>query len=209
MLPGSPADIAKLQSGKLISRVDNTPVSSPAEFYKAIATAIDSVALTIIQTDGVQQEVVVLKELVRTIMMKYAICNETFENWTHDRICGFVREAGYLGLEMAPFTLADRITNVSTAMRAKLKKEAEAEGIKIIGLHWLLAKTEGFCLTSPDLQIRSATADYLVELAKACQELGGTILVLGSPAQRRIPAGFTKGQATGFAVDTLKERSMA
>ena len=75
--------------------------------------------------------------------MKYAICNETFENWTHDRICGFVREAGYLGLEMAPFTLADRITNVSTAMRAKLKKEAEAEGIKIIGLHWLLAKTEG------------------------------------------------------------------
>lgn len=62
MLPGSPADIAKLQSGKLISRVDNTPVSSPAEFYKAIATAIDSVALTIIQTDGVQQEVVVLKK---------------------------------------------------------------------------------------------------------------------------------------------------
>lgn len=56
-------------------------------------------------------------------MMKYAICNETFENWTHDRICGFVREAGYLGLEMAPFTLADRITNVSTAMRAKLKKK--------------------------------------------------------------------------------------
>jgi sugar phosphate isomerase/epimerase len=54
------------------------------------------------------------------------------------------------------------------------------------------------------LQIRTATADYLVELAKACQELGGTILVLGSPAQRRIPAGFSKEQATEFAVDTLK-----
>ena len=62
VLPGSPADIAKLQSGKLISRVDNTPVSSPAEFYKAMAKVIDSVALTIIQTDGVQQEVVVLKK---------------------------------------------------------------------------------------------------------------------------------------------------
>ena len=69
--------------------------------------------------------------------MKYAICNETFENWEHDRICGFVRAAGYQGLELAPFTLADRITNVSTAMRAKLKKEADAEGVKIIGLHWL------------------------------------------------------------------------
>ena len=62
VLPGSLADIAKLQSGKLISRVDNTPVSSPAEFYKAMAKVIDSVALTIIQTDGVQQEVVVLKK---------------------------------------------------------------------------------------------------------------------------------------------------
>jgi len=56
--------------------------------------------------------------------MKYAICNETFENWEHDRICGFVRAAGYQGLELAPFTLADRITNVSTAMRAKLKKRS-------------------------------------------------------------------------------------
>lgn len=136
--------------------------------------------------------------------MKYAICNETFENWSHDKICGFVRNAGYQGLELAPFTLADRITSVSSSMRAKLKREAEVEGVQIIGLHWLLAKTEGFCLTSPDLQVRIATANYLVELAKACQELGGNILVLGSPAQRRIPSGFSKLQATEFAVDTLK-----
>lgn len=136
--------------------------------------------------------------------MKYAICNETFENWEHARICGFIKSAGYQGLEIAPFTLANSITAVSSGMRAKLKKEAEAEGIKIIGLHWLLAKTEGFCLTSPDIQIRTATADYLVELAKACEELGGNILVLGSPAQRRIPSGYSKENATDFAVDTLK-----
>ncbi len=136
--------------------------------------------------------------------MKYAICNETFENWEHARICGFIKSAGYQGLEIAPFTLANLITSVSSLTRAKLKKEAEVEGIKIIGLHWLLAKTEGFCLTSPEIQIRKATANYLVELAKACQELGGNILVLGSPAQRRIPAGYSKEKATEFAVDTLK-----
>lgn len=62
VIPGSPADIVKLQSGKLISKVDDTPVSSPEEFYKAIAKAIDSVSLTIIQTDGLQQEIVVLKK---------------------------------------------------------------------------------------------------------------------------------------------------
>lgn len=136
--------------------------------------------------------------------MKYAICNETFEGWEHARICGYLRKIGYQGLEVAPFTLASRITDVSAAAREKMRKEAAKEDIQIIGLHWLLAKTEGFCLTSPDLAVRKATAGYLEELARACADLGGDILVLGSPAQRRIPQGHTKAQATGYAVDTLK-----
>ena len=136
--------------------------------------------------------------------MKYAICNETFEGWEHARICGYLRKIGYTGLEIAPFTLASRITEVNQSARAKLRKEAEKEDVKIIGLHWLLAKTEGFCLTSPDVAVRKNTAGYLEELGRACVDLGGDILVLGSPAQRRIPVGHTKEQATEFAVDTLK-----
>lgn len=62
VLPGSPADNAKLQSGKLISKVDQTSVSSPVEFYKAMEKIGDSVALTIVQIDGVSQEVVILKK---------------------------------------------------------------------------------------------------------------------------------------------------
>lgn len=37
---------------------------------------------------------------------RYAICNETFEGWDHGRICRFVADVGYTGLEIAPFTLA-------------------------------------------------------------------------------------------------------
>ena len=43
--------------------------------------------------------------------MRYAICNETFEGWDNARICGTIAELGYTGLEMAPFTLAPRITD--------------------------------------------------------------------------------------------------
>lgn len=136
--------------------------------------------------------------------MKYAICNETFEGWEHARICGYLRAIGYQGLEVAPFTLANKITDVSASAREKMRKEAAREDVQIIGLHWLLAKTEGFCLTSPDLAVRKATANYMEDLARACADLGGDILVLGSPAQRRIPAGHSKAQATEFAVDTLK-----
>ncbi len=137
--------------------------------------------------------------------MNYAICNETFEGWDHARICNRIAELGYAGLEIAPFTLASRITDVTSARRAELRKQAEAAGISIIGLHWLLAKTEGFCLTSPDPAIRKTTAAYFVSLAEACADLGGWVLVLGSPLQRKVPAGHTKEQATEFALDTLRQ----
>src|SRR5262249_41231913 len=136
--------------------------------------------------------------------MRYAICNETFEGWEHARICRTAAELGYTGLEVAPFTLAPRITDVTLAQRHKLREEAEAAGVRIIGLHWLLAKTEGLHLTSPDAQVRQRTADYLVELARACRDMGGDLMVFGSPAQRRIPAGSTRQQAIEHAVDTFQ-----
>lgn len=135
--------------------------------------------------------------------MKYAICNETFGDWEHARVCGRVAELGYTGLEVAPFTLAPCITDVSAARRAELRRQAEAQGVHILGLHWLLAKTEGFHLTSPDEVVRARTGDYLGELARAAAELGGDILVLGSPAQRKVPHGATRRQAADFAADTI------
>ncbi|MFO0849059.1 MAG: sugar phosphate isomerase/epimerase family protein [Gemmataceae bacterium] len=135
--------------------------------------------------------------------MKYAICNETFGDWEHARVCGRAAELGYSGLEVAPFTLAPRITDVSAARRADLRRQAEVAGVQILGLHWLLAKTEGFHLTSPDPAVRKRTGDYLSELARAAADLGGDILVLGSPVQRKVPAGATREQATDYAADAL------
>jgi sugar phosphate isomerase/epimerase len=136
--------------------------------------------------------------------MRYAICNETFEGWDHARICRTAAELGYTGLEVAPFTLAPRITDVTAAQRQKLRQEAESAGVQIIGLHWLLAKTEGLHLTSPDAAVRQRTADYLVELARACRDLGGDLMVFGSPVQRRILDGVTREQAIDYAVDSFQ-----
>jgi sugar phosphate isomerase/epimerase len=135
--------------------------------------------------------------------MRYAICNETFEGWDHERVCSCVAELGYTGLELAPFTLAPLITDVSAERRRELRQQAEAHGISIIGLHWLLAKTQGFMLTSPDADVRKRTGEYLAELARAGRDFGGEILVLGSPQQRRIPPGATRDQAEGYALDTI------
>jgi sugar phosphate isomerase/epimerase len=136
--------------------------------------------------------------------MRYAICNETFEGWDHGRVCRFVAGLGYTGLELAPFTLAGRVTGVSSSRRGELRRQAEDCGLRVVGLHWLLARTEGLHLTSPDAGVRTATAGYLVELARCCADLGGDVLVLGSPAQRRIPPGANPEQATDWALDTLR-----
>jgi sugar phosphate isomerase/epimerase len=136
--------------------------------------------------------------------MRYAICNETFEGWDHAHVCRQVAELGYGGLEVAPFTLAPRVTDVTADRRKQLRQEAENAGVRIIGLHWLLARTEGLQLTAPDAAVRQRTADYLVELAVCCRDLGGDLMIFGSPAQRRIPPGATREQATDWAVDTFR-----
>lgn len=136
--------------------------------------------------------------------MKYAICNETFDGWDHARVCGRVAELGYAGLEVAPFTLAPLVTGVTTARRTELRRQAETAGVQIIGLHWLLAKTTGFQLTSPDAAVRRRTGEYLADLARCAADLGGDILVLGSPLQRNVPDGHTRQQAEDFALDTLR-----
>src|SRR5919204_3209507 len=129
---------------------------------------------------------------------RYAICNETFEGWDHARVCRFVADLGYAGLELAPFTLAPRITDVTPEQRRRLRHQAEECGLTILGLHWLLAKTEGLHLTAADEAVRRRTADYLAELARCCRDLGGDLLVFGSPAQRRVPAGASRAQAAEY-----------
>ncbi len=141
--------------------------------------------------------------------MRYAICNETFEGWDHERVCRRVAELGYRGLEIAPFTLARSIEDVSAERRRELRRQAEEHGLTILGLHWLLAKTEGFQLTAADESVRRKTADYLAALARCCADLGGEVLVFGSPAQRRIPPGATRALAVDYAVDTFRRAQSA
>jgi sugar phosphate isomerase/epimerase len=139
-----------------------------------------------------------------TTMPRLAICNELFENWPLDQVCSLVKQIGYQGLEIAPFTLAPRITQLSPNSRDTIRKTIENHGLKAIGLHWLLAKTEEFHLTSPNPDTRRQTAAYLVALAEACRDLGGEFLVFGSPKQRDLAPGVTRQNGIQFAVEVLK-----
>ncbi|MEI6658789.1 MAG: sugar phosphate isomerase/epimerase family protein [Planctomycetota bacterium] len=127
---------------------------------------------------------------------RYAICNETFGDWPLNKACDFAAECGYSGIEIAPFTLAPLATDLSAQARGDLRRTIARSGLDCVGLHWLLAKTEGFHVAHPEADVRGRTVDYLGELARLCHDLGGRVLVFGSPKQRSLLPGVTPEQAS-------------
>lgn len=136
-------------------------------------------------------------------MIRLGMCNELFEGWELPRVCRTLKEMGYDGVELAPFTLAPAITDLPSWRREEIRSTIEGEGLRTIGLHWLLAKTEGLYLTSPDEDTRKRTSAYLIALAEATLEMGGSLMVLGSPKQRSLLPGVTIHQAMDYAADVL------
>lgn len=135
--------------------------------------------------------------------MRIAICNETYGDWPWHDVCRHASSVGYEGLEIAPFTLGESPTQISAAERKRIRDTAAEHGLDIVGLHWLLAGTNGLHLTSPDPDVRAKTGQYLSQLAHLCADLGGNVMVFGSPQQRNRLPGISTEQANQFARETI------
>ncbi len=136
--------------------------------------------------------------------MKFAICNELYHDRDPRAAMQHARSVGYQGWEIAPFTLGDSIADFSQPQRKQYAQMAADEGLEIVGLHWLLARTTGFHLTHDDPSVRATTADYLGQLATLCHDLGGKVMVLGSPQQRNLAKGVSMAQGMDRAAEVLK-----
>ena len=137
--------------------------------------------------------------------MKYAICNETFGDWPLEKSLQFAVDCEYTGWEVAPFMLCDDIFEFGDTKRSAYRRAVESAGLDLVGLHWLLAKTEGLHLTSPDESTRKRTSDYISELSRLCRDLGGDVMVLGSPQQRNYGDDQTAADAMAMAARVLTD----
>jgi sugar phosphate isomerase/epimerase len=137
--------------------------------------------------------------------MKFAVCNEIFQGWEIEAVLKYAASLGYNGVELAPFTLARTVMEISPGQRQEIRDDARRAGIEICGLHWLLAKTEGLHLSHPDRSVRDRTGEYLRALVDCCADFGGRVLVLGSPQQRNVMAEVTPEQAWEWATVTLTD----
>lgn len=134
----------------------------------------------------------------------FSICNESMKEWPWEKQCSFAGQVGYKGIEIAPFTLAQNVDDISADQRAKMVQAAKNAGIQIVGLHWLLVTPKWLHFTTPDDDIRKRTWDYMNKLADFCSDLGGKVMIFGSPKQRGSVGGLTKEQATQNLIEGLK-----
>ncbi len=134
---------------------------------------------------------------------RHAICNEAFDKWNFREACRTIRKAGYAGIEIAPFTLAEDPATVTEAGRREFRDIIHAEGLEFVGLHWLMVSPKGLHVTTPDAAVRERSWRHIRSLIDLCGDLGGGVMVFGSPAQRKTTGGLSREEATRHYVDGL------
>jgi len=147
--------------------------------------------------------------------MKLATCNEPWRDVSVEEVIQIAARLGFDGVEIAPFTIAGHVAEISASRRKQIVKAAADARIEIVGLHWLFVSPKGLHLTTPDKKVRQKSIDYLKHLTDFCGDVGGTVMTFGSPAQRNIepPNTFEDGwkrAKDGYAAcaDTLAERGV-
>ena len=135
--------------------------------------------------------------------MKIALCNEVLAGMSLEKQCELAAALGYDGLEVAPFTLSDAPEKITSSEASRIRATIESFGLIVTGLHWLLVKPEGLSLTDPDAALRARTLEVMTRLTGLCAELGGMVLVHGSPKQRQIAAGESHAIALARLQDGL------
>jgi len=135
---------------------------------------------------------------------RHSICNEVYQGWGFAETCRHVKETGYEGIEIAPFTLSEDPCNICASDRKNLAGIIAGEGLTFVGLHWLMVAPKGLHVTTPENDLRERSWGHIRGLVDLCADLGPNgVMVFGSPLQRGTTGGSTREEATQRFVDGL------
>ncbi len=108
-------------------------------------------------------------------------------------------------MEIAPFTIADSVDEISKSARERIKQLSRKNNIEIIGTHWLFIKPEGLSIFSANKDIRKKTSLYFEKLVGFTSDIGGKIMVFGSPKQRYIDKDIPQTQVMEYFFEFIKD----
>jgi D-psicose/D-tagatose/L-ribulose 3-epimerase len=138
---------------------------------------------------------------------RYALCSEIVKEFSWAEQCRIIGDAGYDGVEIAPFTLVrEGVEEITAAVRRDMVNQMKDSGIVCAGLHWLFVPPpQGLHFTTPDQSLRQRSVDYLDRLIDFCGDMGGEVMVFGSPAQRATSGGLSISEAMNYFSEGLSK----
>ncbi len=136
---------------------------------------------------------------------RFAVCNELFGKMDLEPSLELLAKKGFQGVEVAPYTIYEDFSSSSLEKGLRrLQKGLQNSGLSFVGFHWLFVKPEGLRLVSENVEERKRAWEHLHRLIDLAGELGGGVLVLGSPKQRATE-GISKWKADSYFREGLAE----
>lgn len=133
--------------------------------------------------------------------LKFALCNDVLQPLPFEEQCRAAAALGYDGLQVAPSTLAADPLALTDAQATHYQRVAQEHGLRIFGLHRLLAAPPGLSIVDADASVRERTLAAMGRMVDLCALMGGNYLVHGSPRQRSVPPGSAREQALARATE--------
>lgn len=135
--------------------------------------------------------------------MKLGMCNELLRHMPLAQAFERLARLGYDGIEVAPWTINAEVMDITEDDAKRVREYAEQAGTEILGLHWVFGDKSECHLTHPDAAVRRRTQDYLQRIVRLCDQLGGHVVIFGSPKQRTVLDGVAPGDAWDYAKSIL------
>jgi sugar phosphate isomerase/epimerase len=133
--------------------------------------------------------------------VKLAVSNIAWPSEETDRFLSLLAEEGCGGVEIAASLLWPEPVATRVEERRRVRDRIASRGLAVTGLQALLYTRPELALFA-DEPTRRRTRDYLVGLMDVCVDLGGGVLVFGSPRNRRT-GGRPPSEVQAIAVDFL------
>ena len=136
--------------------------------------------------------------------MRLALCNKTLDDRPIEAFFELASSTGFDAVELIPGSLGTPVSDPDPAMRVQVRQVARAHGLQVVGFNSLLQHAPNLNLVTRDLDLRRASAAELVAIVQMAAHFGVSVIVVGSPRQRRAPADAGFHEAAELFIDELQ-----
>jgi len=119
--------------------------------------------------------------------MKLAVSNIAWDNDNFSEFCSYLTSVSCPGVELAANKLWTEPIEAPESEVQEVIDIMNSNNLSLVGFHALFYNRPDLKLFAEDENECKDFCDYLINTAKLCSKMGGSVLVLGSPRNRQMP----------------------